>query len=125
MTPRDGSSDDRPDRSDGEGRRKDNSPRRGLLTSLYALFFIVFWFISSVIYTEYVDGVEGFLWAWGGMALPVMVPLYAMVQRSAFRRPKVDRHRWRFFLAACLVTAVLYPGIAILCAFGTMWALNK
>lgn len=87
-------------------------PRRPLLVLVYALFFIAFWLASTVVFTGYVNNVGGFVWGWGIIALPVMVPLYWLVQRLAFRRESVNRHRWRFLGAACLATAILYPAIA-------------
>lgn len=88
-------------------------PRRGLLVAVYAVFFIGFWLGSTLVFTAWVNGVGGFVWGWGILALPVMVPAYALVQRTAFRRrPEWRRRGWAFLGAACLATAFLYPAIA-------------
>lgn len=95
-------------------------PRRGLLTTLFALFFIGYWLSSTFVFTRWVNDVGGFVWSWGIVALPLIVPLYAVLQRLAFRRPILDRHRWLFLLAACVLTGALYPLIAAGIATGAM-----
>lgn len=88
-------------------------PRRGLLVAVFAGFYVLYWLASTAVFTTWVNDVGGFVWAFGILALPVVVPLYGGIQRLAFkRRPGWRQHGWRFLGLACLLTAVLYPGIA-------------
>ncbi|EKV26936.1 hypothetical protein C882_2160 [Caenispirillum salinarum AK4] len=120
MTPRDNSADrhDHPRDGDGRGgpgrggRGGAGGPRRGLLTTLFAVFFIAYWLLSTFVFTRWVNDVGGFVWGWGILALPLVVPLYAVIQRLAFRRPAINRHRWLFLLLICVLTGALYPAIA-------------
>lgn len=117
MTPRGDTSDRRNDRSDGGngdgagGGGDRPGPRRGLLTTLFAVFFIAYWLLSTFVFTRWVNDVGGFVWGWGIIALPLAVPLYAVLQRLAFRRPAINRHRWVFLILACVLTGALYPAI--------------
>lgn len=91
---------------------------------LFAVYFVAYWLISSFVFTRWVSDVGGFVWSWGIIALPLVVPLYALIQVISFRRQAIARRRWGFLILACVLTGVLYPAIAAGIATVAMTALT-